>query len=161
QLVSTSANVAGVRLGVELARLGACVHKEVRHLFRAHIERLHARVQDTIDLTMLIDDGAVVIDQITSPQALRVESFIVLALPLHCTASGKAHLTQMDKATAERSLKRTLKRFTSNTSTDPRALMELVGTADANVCQLDREEYVDGVCAIGLPIRGLASGNYA
>lgn len=161
QLVSTSTNVAGVRLGVELARLGSSVHKEVRHLFRPHIERLHSRVQDTIDLTTLMDDGAVVIDQISSPQALRVVSYIGLALPLHCTASGKAHLTQMEESIAARYLRRPLKRFTANTLADNAQLLALVGTADANLCHVDREEYADGVCAVGLPIRGLANGNYA
>ena len=106
RLVSTHAGVVGVRLGVELARLGAAVHAEARRLFRPHLEDLHARVEETIDLTKLVGGEAIMIEQIASPRALRVVSQVGQALPLHCTASGKAHLTQMSLAEAERELPR-------------------------------------------------------
>jgi DNA-binding IclR family transcriptional regulator len=151
----------GARLGVELARLGAAVHADARRLFRPHLEDLHARVEETIDLTKLVGGEAIMIEQIASPRALRVVSQVGQALPLHCTASGKAHLTQMSLAEAERELPRVLKQFTPATSADRESLLSLAGTANERRCQLDVEECFEGVCALGLPIRGIAADNYA
>ena len=165
RMVSTAAGVPGVRLGVELARLGAAVHRDLRDLFRPILTALQERLEDTIDLTQLQGGDAIVIDQIVSPRTLRVVSFIGNALPLHCTASGKAHMTQMSadeiaKALAGEALG-ALKRHTAQTQTDPSSFAALAQTADARICQIDDEEYLDGICAIGLPIRGLIGGNYA
>ena len=161
RLVCTSSGAGGTRLGAELARLGALVHCDVRSLVRPLLLDLHARVEETVDLTALHDGEAIVVDQFASPQALRVVSHVGQILPLYATASGKAHLTLMTPAQARQALDRPLRRLTENTTTDPQQLLALAGTAHARVCQLDREECFDGVSAIGLPIRGLASGNYA
>ncbi len=160
RLVCTTSG-AGVRLGAELARLGALVHCDVRSLVRPLLLDLHARVEETVDLTALHDGEAIVVDQFASPRALRVVSHVGQILPLHATASGKAHLTLMTPAEARQALDRPLKRFTGNTISDPGLLIALAGTAAARECQFDREECFEGVSAIGLPIRGLASGNYA
>lgn len=161
RLVSTAAGVPGVRLGVELARLGAAVHRDLRDLFRPVLTLLWERLEETIDLTQLQGGDAVVIDQIVSPRGLRVVSFIGNALPLHCTASGKAHMTQMSAADIAKALGGAVKRWTARSQTDASSFTALAQTADARICQIDDEEYADGVCAIGLPIRGLIGGNYA
>jgi DNA-binding IclR family transcriptional regulator len=162
KLVCATSGVVGVRLGHELARLGSAVHCDLRGIARPLLQELQARVEDTIDLTALHGDEAIVLDQMASPRGLRVVSHVGMALPVHCTASGKAHLTQMSAADVARLLEGgTLRRYTANTNTDPKALLPLAGTAAARTCQFDLEEYAEGVSAIGLPIRGLASGNYA
>lgn len=158
---STSAGRPGVRLGVELARLGAAVYKDVHGLFRPHLEALHARVHATLDLTLLLDGGAVVIEQIASPAALRVVSHVGRPLPIHCSASGKAHLMKASREQAASLLVSPLKRFTPNTPTLVKDLMAFADTADTDQFAFDREEYAEGVCAIALPIRGIAGGNYA
>lgn len=165
RMVSTAAGVPGVRLGTELARLGSAVHRDLRGLFRPILLALQERVEDTIDLTELQGGEAIVIDQYASPRGLRVVSYIGNALPLHSTASGKAHMTQLSEMEIGKilgaPLGAPLKRHTARTETDPKAFTALAQTADARICQIDDEEYADGVCAIALPIRGLIGGNYA
>jgi len=159
--VQANADGVGVRLGIELARLGAKVHSDVRGLFRPHVLALQDKVQATIDVTVLMEAGAVVIEQIASSATLRVVSYLGQPLPIHCTASGKAHLMQLDAERAVRALARPLKRFTPATITNPRDLADLADTANAGEFAYDREEYAIGVFAIALPIRGIATGNYA
>jgi DNA-binding IclR family transcriptional regulator len=160
-LASTAAGLPGVRLGVELVRLGSMVHKDVRSLFRRPLEELQARAQATLDLTVLMDSGAVVIEQIASAAALRVVSHAGKPLPIHCTASGKAHVMQMTREQAARRLAPPLIRYTRNTVTDPEAILALADTAADGSCAFDREEYDSGVSAIALPVRGIAGFNYA
>lgn len=160
RLVSADGIVPGVRLGAEVARLAAAVHRDVTQVFRPHLERLHAEIEDTVDLTMLQGNAAVVVDQVASGRALRVVSHLGTALPLHCTASGKAHLSQLDDALAAALLGRMLQRYTSHSLTDPRAVLALLDPGGERV-SIDREEFAVGVCAIALPVRGLNAGNFA
>ena len=149
---------AGIRLGPEMARIAASVHRNITTLCRPIMERMNAVVKDTVDLTMLQENSAVVIDQVLAARALRVVSHIGTALPLHCTASGKAHLSQLDEQQASLALSSPLRRYTRNTITSVKEITRLVATEEFFV---DDEEFADGVCAIALPIRGLANGNYA
>ena len=113
---------------------------------------MHARVEETVDLTALHDGEAIVVDQFASPGPCASSPTSVRLLPLHATASGKAHLTLMTAAEARQALDRPLKRFTGNTISDPGLLIALAGTAAARECQFDREECFEGVSAIGLPM---------
>lgn len=160
RLVSADGVVPGVRLGAEVARLAAAVHRGISQVFRPHLERLHAEIEDTVDLTMLQGNAAVVVDQVASARALRVVSHLGTPLPLHCTASGKAHLSQLDPVVADALLGRALKRHTANSVTDRRAVMAALRRGADRVF-IDREEFAVGVCAIALPVRGLNAGNFA
>lgn len=158
---STQAGLAGVRLGRELVRLGAAVHANLRTLFRPHLQDLHARTQDTVDLTLMMDGVPVVVDQITSAAALRVVSFVGRPLPLHATASGKAHLMAMTKAEAMNLLNGSLRTYTSNTTTSVADLMRFAELPPTGDFAFDREEFEDGVSAIGLPVHTGTPDNYA
>lgn len=159
--VSTQAGQAGVRLGRELVRLGSAVQASLRTLIRPHLQELHARTRDTVDLTLLMDGTPIVVDQISSTASLRVVSFVGRPLPLHATASGKCHLMNMGREEAARLLEEPLKPYTSHTITSVPTLMKFAGTlADAEF-GYDREEYDDGICALALPIQTPASDNYA
>ena len=160
-LVATKAGVAGVKLGAELVRLGTAVHANLRSLFRPFLQNLHFATKDTVDLTLLMDGVPIVVDQITSTASLRVVSFVGRPLPLHCTASGKAHLAAMSRQEAEALLSAPLKAYTANTLTDPRALLRLAGKAHEGDFYLDCEEFDDGICAIALPINTAGSDNYS
>ena len=159
--VATRAGMAGVRLGAELVRLGSAVHANLRSLFRPYLHKLHIQTQDTVDLTLLTDGVPVVIDQITSTAPLRVVSFVGRPLPLHCTASGKAHLSAMSKVEADHWLAAPLKTFTKQTMTDPTRLLRLAETAHLGEFHLDQEEFDVGICAVALPINTPGLDNYA
>jgi DNA-binding IclR family transcriptional regulator len=160
--LTTQAGQTGVRLGRELVRLGSAVHANLRALIRPHLQELHVRTKDTVDLTLVMDGVPIVVDQISSTAALRVVSFLGRPLPLHATASGKAHLMAMPRAEAEALLTaQPLRAYTPHTITSVPQLVAFAGTIDEGGFGYDREEYDEGVCAIALPIRSLGSDNYA
>jgi len=158
---STQTGMVGVRLGRELIRLGSAVHSSARALFRPHMQELHARTLDTVDLTLLMDGMPMVVDQISSTASLRVVSAVGRPLPLHATASGKAHVMAMDRQRLLETLTGTLRAHTRNTNTSVEDLVKLADTAMQGEFAFDREEYEEGVCAIALPIQTLSSDNYA
>lgn len=159
--VASQAGEAGVSLGGELVRLGAAVQSDLRTLFRPFLQDLHARTKDTVDLTLLMDNVPVVVDQISSTNALRVVSFIGRPLPLHATASGKAHLMAMPRDQAAACLKMPLHAFTSHTMTALPQLLKLADTLSEDEFGYDREEFDIGVSALALPVQTRGSGNYA
>jgi DNA-binding IclR family transcriptional regulator len=151
----------GVKLGAELVRLGSAVHANLRSLFRPFLQELNHQTKDTVDLTLLMNGLPVVIDQITSTASLRVVSFVGRPLPLHCTASGKAHVSAMTHDEAKALLIPPLKGYTARTLTDSRALLRLAGTAHECEFHIDQEEFDEGICAIALPINTAGPDNYA
>ena len=159
--VATEAGQAGVRLGWELIRLGSAVQANIRALLRPHLQDLHVLTKDTVDLTLLSDGTPIVIDQITSTAALRVVSFVGRPLPLHCTASGKAHLMGMTKERARAVLKEPLQSYTGQTKTSVADLLKLAATAHDCDFAYDMQEYEEGVCAIAVPFGTRTSENYA
>jgi DNA-binding IclR family transcriptional regulator len=160
-LASTQAGQVGVRLGRELVRLGSAVHANLRALFRPHLQELHARTKDTVDLSLLMDGLPIVVDQLTSTAPLRVVSFVGRPLPLHATASGKAHLMATTKLQALQLLNGDLRHYTSSTMTSVRDLVALAETSPHGAFAYDREEFESGVCAIALPIHTVSADNYA
>ncbi|MFO1033273.1 MAG: IclR family transcriptional regulator [Hyphomicrobiales bacterium] len=159
--VATQAGQTGVRLGRELVRLGSAVHANLRSIIRPHLQELHARTKDTVDLSLIMDGVPIVVDQITSTASLRVVSFVGRPLPLHATASGKAHLMNMAREEAERLMAEPLRAFTSHTVTSAQQILKLAGTLPEGAFGYDREEFDEGVCAIALPIQTHGSDNYA
>ena len=161
RFVFTDSMVPGVRLGAEVARLAAVAHQDSRAICKPWLQLLSAEIDESVDLTMQQGDATIVIDQVLAPRPFRVVTHIGTALPMHCTASGKAHLTQMDIELASKILVAPLRAYTENTMTDWKKILSMVGTnPTADEC-FDNEEYVSGVVALALPIRGLPSGNYA
>jgi DNA-binding IclR family transcriptional regulator len=159
RFVVADGQAQGVRLGAELARIAASVHRDILGLCRPALERLNEAVQDTVDLTMLHGVEALVISQVPAQRPLRVVSQVGAALPLHCTASGKAHLSQLTRTHAAACLPPDLARYTANTCTDRNTVLGHPGVR-ATIFT-DDEEFATGVCALALALPGLTGGNYA
>lgn len=153
--------VPGVRLGAEIARIAGAVHRNVVALCRPAIEQLNAEVGDTVDLTILQGGAAIVIDQVPTARPLRVVSHIGTPLPVHCTASGKAHLRQLTREQAISVIPLPLRRYTKNTIMNIERILNFTMPEVDDDIFFDDEEFADGVSAVATPIRGLTSGNYA
>ncbi len=154
-----SAGADGVRLGLEIARLASFVQSDARELLRPVAEALMRRVQETVDLTVLDGATVVVIDQLVSPQSLRVVSHVGRSLPLHATASGKAHLASLPRDERGRLLGEALKATSARTQTSAPALLREIEASIARGYFVDDEEFADGVCAVAIsaPLPGGAN----
>lgn len=138
----------GVFLGMELARLGGRVALDARVLLRPQMEELHSRIGDNIDLTVLDQGRAIVIEQIVSNEEIRVISYVGKQHPFHCTANGKAHLGQLSREEALQVLGDHLPAMTAKTITDPQALLTQVEAFRQIGLYIDREEYGIDACAV-------------
>lgn len=159
RLVASDGRASSLRLGPEVARLAAAVHRDLIQVFKPILQRLHAEVEDTVDLTMLQGGAAVVVDQVASARALRVVSHIGTPLPLHCTASGKAHLQLLCPIAAREHLVTPLKAHTPNSMTVVDTVLTTLAMPSG--LSVDEEEFAIGVCALALPIRAPHLGNIA
>ncbi|MBO1360109.1 IclR family transcriptional regulator [Acetobacter sacchari] len=159
--VTTNPLTPGVSLGAELARIAGSAHRDVIGMCRPHMKILNKHVNDTIDLTILQGSTAVVVEQIHAPHTLKVVTHVGTPLPLHCTASGKAHLSRLSVEQCKTLLTMPLRNYTSQTLSDANAVIASLHSAPEDLIFRDVEEYSEGVCAIAAPIRGIITGNYA
>ena len=148
-LVTKNAGHQGVYLGMELARLGAKVNLDARVLLRPLMEELHAKIGDNFDLSVLENGKVIVIDQIASNETIRVVSFVGREHAIHCTANGKAHLSQVPEEEA-RTLLAThgMEPRTPNSITDPDKLMVQISAFKQVGLFIDREEFAPDACAM-------------
>lgn len=147
-LLARSFGQQGVYLGMELARLASKVALDARLLFRPAMAELHATVGENIDLTVLEQGRVIVIEQFASNETIQVISHVGQQHPIHCTANGKAHLGQVTRTEALALLGDDLPRYTSNTITDPDALMSQVAAFQGSGIYVDQEEFGSDICAI-------------
>ena len=151
----------GVYLGMELARLGGKVSLDARALLLPLMKDLHARIGENIDLTVIEDGRVVVIEQIASNANVRVISYVGRQHPVHCTANGKAHLSQLSRDQALELLSSDLERYTPNSITDPGRLMDQIGTYRQDGLYFDREEYAEDIFAVATPLPEIGGRKFA
>lgn len=147
------AGASGVRLGPALARLAASAHTDVVALSRPHLEAAGRATRETVHLSVVRGEHAILVEQYASDQELRVVSSVGAALPLHCTAHGKALLADLDDAAVEVVVGSTLERRTARTITGLPALLEQLDTVRTSGFARDHEEHAEGVCALGTTLR--------
>lgn len=119
------------------------------------LAELVAQVGETCNFTTL--DGAQVLylDRVEAPWPWRLTLDVGAHVPLHCTASGKLFLALMDAERREALLSQlSLQRVTDNTLTTLDALRAECAAIAVAGHSLDREEFITGLVAIAVPVRG-------
>jgi len=138
-----------IRLGAELARLGAATRRTLRDDLRPVLEELRAQVDETVDLAVLDGATARFVDQVPAAHRLRAVSAVGAGFPLHCTANGKALLAALPDDQALALLPARLERLTPATITSRAALLEELARIRRAGVAIDREEHTEGICAVG------------
>ena len=143
------------RLSLKTWEIGAKAVRRLplRDLARPLMERMSAETGETAHLSVLRGAGIVIIDKVDSPHPVRVDTFVGLSAPAHCSATGKAILAFLPPEALERALPARLPRYTGATVTDRAALgRELAQVRRAGWAR-NREEWREGVCAAAVPLR--------
>jgi len=143
------------RLGVRAYEVGLAYLSglNLREAAMPILEEVAFAIRETVYLGILGDRAAIYIDKILSPLALRVDSYIGLAIPLHATALGKVLLAWQPEAYIDSFIASGLQAFTRRTVTRPAALRrELRGVRQKGYA-VDLEEYADNLHCIAFPIR--------
>lgn len=142
------------RLTLKAWEIGAKTVRRIRlrDVARPFMERLAAATDETVHLSVMQGDGIVIVDKIDSPHPVRVDTYVGLRAPAHCSATGKAILAFLPPAALAEALPRSFARHTAATIADRAGFeRELAEVRKAGWAR-NREEWRDGVCAAAVPV---------
>src|SRR6266508_4045949 len=154
----------GYLLGARLLSLAgqAANRNTLSRLAHPILKELGARTGHTLHFALLSGDEAVYIDKIEGRGSYHMRSRIGLAIPLHCTAIGKAILAAMSEDELRTTLDRTgTPRRTDRTITNRDHLLEHLGGVRRDGFAVDDEENESHTKCIGTAVidyRGVPLG---
>lgn len=148
-------------LGYAAVRLGRGDYSNLELRARAlpHLRALHHDTWETVTLSVLAGRERVCVDQLVSPQEIKLAVEVGRPYPLHAGAAGRAILAFLPDDTQEVVLRGPLQRLAEGTVVDPddlRALLDGVRSSGLAVSQSERR---DGAASVAAPIfdtRGVA-----
>jgi IclR family transcriptional regulator, acetate operon repressor len=119
-----------------------------------HLERLVARVNETVNVGALIGNHVVYHDRVEASWPLGLHFEAGSKVPMHCTSIGKLMLALNTKSDVEVLLSKTdLQRYTQNTTTNSPDLLRELEKIKSQDFSVDDQEFMDGVCCIAVPLR--------
>lgn len=127
----------------------------LRLQWRRALEDAVAEIGESCNLTLLENNQVLYLDRVETSHPLRLHLEAGTRVPLHCTASGKLFLSQMNVAEAKRALgPEPYQRFTSKTITSFAPLeAELANVRKSGIGTHDGELFEDSV-AVAVPVFG-------
>ena len=140
------------RLGPEIARLAAASTRDIVGLLHPHLVEFSARVNETVDLSLLDGSQVTFVDQVDAPHRLRPASAVGESFPLHSCAPGKALLATLSASRLRALLPARWPAYTAHTITSPQELLDQLDEIRSTGFALDNEEQNDGICAVGVAI---------
>lgn len=144
-------------LGVGLARLGliAASRLDLRRVARPYLERLFARLSETVNLGVLDDDAMLYLDMIESHHGLRMSASVGSRDSPATTSLGKAILAFLpDERREELLVRLTIVPTTPRSIRTTDELRAALAEVRERGYAIDYEENEVGACCIGAPILG-------
>ncbi|KWT93457.1 MULTISPECIES: IclR family transcriptional regulator [unclassified Variovorax] len=128
-------------------------HGVVRGLRHEVLSELVRQVGETCNFTTLDGVQVLYLDRVEAQWPLRLTLDVGSHVPLHCTASGKLFLAQMEKKERDAVIGQvTLARMTANTITDAEQLRAECEAIAKRGYSTDREEFIAGLVAVAVPV---------
>src|SRR2546426_7274813 len=146
------------RLGIRCLQLGQSYVQHMGLLRQAHpiMADLVRQVRETTYLAVLRRTAVVPVEVIEADRPVRIVSQLGEALPLHCTAAGKAYLAFESEDEVRALLPDALPRLTERTIVDRQALLQQLRTVAASGYAVDLGEHLEDVRAVAAPVRDYA-----
>lgn len=120
---------------------------------RPHMEMLHKRFGETVNLARLVENRAVYVNIIESNEAFRISDSIGDVAPFHATSIGKAIAAFLPKETRTELFKDyDFSSFTRKTISGVDTLKSQLDEVKKAGYAVDNEEGHDGVICVGAPI---------
>lgn len=141
--------------GGALNTIAAAVNRQldVRARARPVLEALNADLGETVHLGRLEGHDVYFLDSIESPRAVRVVSRAGRSMPAHCTSTGKAVLSTLDRAAlADLFPQEELQGLTKNSVRSRTALMRELDAVRRRGYATSSEESEDGVASVAVPV---------
>lgn len=141
-------------LGHAALRLGRGNHTNLELRTRAlpHMRALHHETWETVALSVLVGNERVYVDQLVSPQEIKLSVELGRPFPLHAGASGRAILAFLPADSREALLSQPLERLSSRTVVDPAGLREMLESVRVTGVAISRSERHEGAAAVAAPL---------
>jgi IclR family KDG regulon transcriptional repressor len=148
------------RLGIRCLQLGQSYvqHMGLLRQARPIMTELARQVRETTYLAVVRRSAVVPVEVVEANRPVRMVSPLGEALPLHCTAAGKAHLAFEPEDDLTALLPDGLPRFTERTIVDRQALLQQLRTVAATGYAVDLGEHIEDIRAVAAPVRDYARG---
>ena len=143
------------RLGIQFYLLGrsARLGSKIISVIHSYLEWINDETKLSAFLGMRSGTNAVIIDKVDSAYDIKISSDIGMRLPLQAGAGGKVLLSQLPEDELNHILADLkLKKFTPFTCTDSVKYKHMIQTVRTNGVAFDREEYIEGIQALAVPI---------
>ena len=143
------------RLGWKLFELGTRVNRihAIQEKAHPYLQGLSERSKETVHLAILKEGNIFYIDKIQGLYAMSMVTSVGLKLPAYLGGLGKCLLAFLPENELLRALNgRKLKKFTSNTLTEPIRLQEALREVRGKGYAIDHEEFEIGLTCVGVPI---------
>lgn len=125
----------------------------IRTVRLAVLNALTEDVGETCNIATPDRDGMVYLDRVETKWPLRIQLPIGTTVPFHCTASGKMYLASLAPHMLAKYLSAAkLEKRTEETLITPQALQAEIETIRAQGYSTDKEEFMEGMVAIAVPI---------
>ena len=120
------------------------------------LQRLVNKVNETCNIGTLVNGEVMYLDRIEAKHwPLRLQFSSGSRVPLHCSAIGKLFLAFTPASRRRRLLQHLdLRRYTEQTIVDPASLEAELRQIRKQQVSYDREEFLDGVVCIAVPVLG-------
>jgi IclR family KDG regulon transcriptional repressor len=143
------------RFGTKLYLLGKASGQgsELIRTVHPYLEEVNKKTQLSAFLGIRSGLNAVIIDKVDMAFDIRIHSEIGMRIPLLAGAGGKALLSQMSDADVDLILSRNeLKRFTPHSCVSKKKFKELIKKTRKEGVAIDKEEYIEGIRALAVPL---------
>lgn len=126
----------------------------IRTARQAVLKRVSREIGETCNIALPDRDCMTYLERVETEWPLRIQLPIGTRVPFYCTASGKMYLSSLATNHLKTYLAATeLERRTPNTITDPDALLEEIRRVREVGYALDREEFMEDMIALAVPIQ--------
>ena len=146
------------RLGSKCLQLGQTYLRQIGFLQQARstLKELAKGTKESAFVTLRRGLEIVPLDFIEPENPVRVVSFLGVALPVHCTASGKVHLAFESEAELKERLPESLARYTDSTIVDRSELLKQLKGISEGGYAVDLAEFFPEVSCVAVPVRDYA-----
>ena len=143
------------RLGLALFELGTLVRRKMDTVAesRAQMRAVAEMTGETVQLAVLDHQSVLYIRILESRQAVRMSTIAGSRAPAHATSVGKVLLAHQAPDEVQQIIDNGLKRYTTNTITDPALLREELASVKSRGYAIDDEEIEVGLRCVAAPIR--------
>src|SRR5215471_10589619 len=141
-------------LGYAALRLGRGNHTNLELRTRAlpHMRALHHETWETVTLSVLVGRERVYVEQLVSPQEIKLAVELGRPFPLHAGASGRAIMAFLPLDAREALLSEPLERLSRHTVVDPASLRSLLDTVRETRLAVSRSERQEGAASVAAPV---------